>query len=221
VRDAAKVSLMGLERDDLPALRKLVAQRRPLLPSQAVVLKDIVAQIYLSGDTFDTAVNGREGFLGIHQSPVSVGARPPGDEPAPQIVQPGMQVQQFPDFGIDPSQVCGIMVMERMPGFAAARFLQNGDVILGIVERPKLQFHGANDFSFAIRALGAGQKVHFDVLRQGQVLRLEVILGPRPDDAEGGLGPVNPMQQLLERRAKEANDLWESQFAPLLEEGVG
>jgi hypothetical protein len=223
VRDAAKVSLMGLERDDLPALRKLVEQRRPLLPSQAVVLKEIVTQMYLSSDTFDMAVNGRDGFLGIRPAEVSVGTRPADDQVAHQAVQPVPQVQQFPiEFGmVDPTQVCGIMVMDRMPGFAGARVLQNGDVILGIVERPKIQFRGAADFSLAIRALGAGEKVHFDVLRQGQVIRIEVILGPRPDDAENIPGGMNPMQKLLERRAKEVNDLWEAQFAPLLEEGVG
>jgi len=222
-RDAAKVSLMGLGRDDLPALRKLVEQRRPLLPSQAVVLKEIVTQMYLSGDTFDTAVNGQQGFLGIRPAEVSVGTRQPDDQPGQQAVPAVPQVAQFPgEFGvIDPSQVCGIMVMDRMPGFAGARVLQNGDVILGIAERPKIQFRGATDFSLAIRALGAGEKVHFDVLRQGQVIRVEIILGPRPDDAENVAGGMNPMQKLLERRAQEVNDLWEAQFAPLLEEGVG
>jgi hypothetical protein len=222
VRDAAKVSLMGLGRDDLPALRKLVEQRRPLLPSQAVVLKEIVTQIWLSSDTFDVAVNGRDGFLGIRPAEVSVGTRPPDDQPGQQAVPPAPQVMQFPgEFGVDPSQVCGIMVMDRMPGFAGARVLQNGDVILGIAERPKIQFRGAADFSLAVRALGSGEKVHFDVLRQGQVIRVEIILGPRPDDAESVIGGINPMQKLLDRRAKEVDDLWEAQFAPLLEEGVG
>jgi len=226
VRDTAKVNLMGLGRDDLPALRKLVEQRRPLLPSQAVVLKEIVTQIYLSGDTFDTAINGREGFLGIRPAEVSIGTRQPEEQQPGQ--QPGQQAVQlgapFPgEFGmVDASQVCGIMVMDRMPGFAGARVLQNGDVILDIVERPKVQFRGAAEFSLAIRALGAGEKVHFDVLRQGQVIRLEIILGPRPDEAsENVVGGMNPMQKLLDRRAQEVNDLWESQFAPLLEEGLG
>jgi hypothetical protein len=223
VRDAAKVSLMGLGRDDLPALRKLVEQRRPLLPSQAVVLKDIVTQIYLSGDTFDTVVNGRDGFLGIRPAEVSVGIRQtddqPGQPPVPQVL-PNAPFPGAIDM-IDPNQVCGILVMDRMPGFAGARSLQNGDIILGIVERPKTQFRGATDFSLAIRGLGAGEKVHFEVLRQGQIMRIEIILGPRPDDAESVPGGITPMQKLLERRAKEVNDLWEDQFAPLLEEGVG
>jgi hypothetical protein len=222
VREASKVSLMGLGRDDLPALRKLVEQRRPLLPSQAVVLKDIVTQMYLSVDTFDRAVNGREGFLGIRPAEVSVGARQPDDQAGQQ---PAQLVPNAPFPGgfetVDPNQVCGIMVMDRMPGFAGARALQNGDVILGIVERPKIQFRGAIDFSGAIRALGAGETVHFEVLRQGQIIHVEVTLGPRPDDADPVPGGISPIQKLLERRAKEVNDLWESQFAPLLEEGVG
>src|SRR4051812_35062284 len=42
-REQARQSLLSLVRDDLPALQKLVEDSRPLTPSQAAALHDIVA----------------------------------------------------------------------------------------------------------------------------------------------------------------------------------
>ena len=69
--------------------------------------------------------------------------------------------------------------------------------------------------------MGAGTKAHFEILRQGQVIRVEVKLDPRPESAEFAPGLANPMQKLLDDRKKSVDDLWEHEFAPLLEEGVG
>src|SRR5689334_16743687 len=64
VRESARIALMGLDRADLPTLREAVKQSLPLEPSQAIVLRDIVTQAYLSGDPYDKA-QGSQGFLGI------------------------------------------------------------------------------------------------------------------------------------------------------------
>jgi hypothetical protein len=233
VRDAAKVSLMSMGRNDLPALRKLVQERKPLLPSQAVVLKEIVTQMYLSDDAYESA--GHDGFLGIRPAEVTVGARQPdphegqgaagaqGQAPQPVPVAP----PPFPGAGLngwdvpDPNAVYGIAVMERMPGFTGARSLQDGDVILGIVEQPNIRLTNAPEFSLAIRSLGAGTKAHFEVLRQGQVIRVEVKLDPRPEAADFVPGAANSIQKLLDDRKKAVDEVWEREFAPLLEEGVG
>ena len=119
VREAAKVSLMAMGRDDVPGLRKLVEERKPLLPSQAAVLKEIVTQMYLAGDAYETA--GREGFLGIRPAEVTVGVHPPDpQQEAPNVApvpQQHAQVAPVP-FGNgwdlpDPNSVYGIVVMER------------------------------------------------------------------------------------------------------------
>lgn len=72
VREAAQDRLMGLSREDLPALRRVVAELRPLAPSQHAVLKEIVAHVYLAGDVYE---NVRGGFLGIELSVQEVGGQ--------------------------------------------------------------------------------------------------------------------------------------------------
>lgn len=64
VRNEAMVNLMGLRADDLPALRKLVEETRPLAPEQFVALKQIVIHDFLAGEPYDAREGA--GFLGIH-----------------------------------------------------------------------------------------------------------------------------------------------------------
>src|SRR4051812_26161470 len=45
-RAAARIELMGFRRSDLGAIREGVRQNLPLLPSQAVVLREIVTHVY-------------------------------------------------------------------------------------------------------------------------------------------------------------------------------
>ena len=121
----------------------------------------------------------------------------------------------------DPDAVYGVVIVERMPGFCGARMLQDGDVILGLVERPTIQIRGPTEFSLAVRSMGAGQTVTFLILRQGQVIRVPVTLDPRPDAADFVPGAVSPMKDLLDERDKTAREYWEKEFAPLVKEGVG
>ena len=103
-----------------------------------------------------------------------------------------------------------------MPGFAGARSLQDGDVILSMVEHADLQFRVASQFSLVVRSVGAGKTVHFQILRQGQIVRVPVTLDPRPDAAD--FTPT--MTALLNDRKAAADAYWETTFAPLLKEGV-
>lgn len=208
VREAARTGLMGLSPQDLPVLRKWVVDTRPAMPAQAVVLREIVTQVFLSGDTY--ATDGREGFLGVRPGEVNMTIRPPGNA-APNPEQPG----------IDPDAVYGVAILERMPGFCGARSLQDGDIILGIVERPSAQFRNPSEFSTAVRLMGPGQLLHFQVLRQGQVIRIPITLSARPEAAEFIPGGPRTMDQLLEDRERKAKEYWEAEFAPLLKEGIG
>jgi hypothetical protein len=69
--------------------------------------------------------------------------------------------------------------------------------------------------------MGAGQTIHFQVLRQGQVIRVPVTLDARPDETEFVPGGPPPMQRLLDDREQAVREYWEREFAPLLKEGVG
>jgi len=65
VREAARVSLMGLPRKDLPKLEKLVRDSVPLVPSQAVVLREIVIHAFLPGGRSNPP--GAAGFFGVRR----------------------------------------------------------------------------------------------------------------------------------------------------------
>jgi hypothetical protein len=69
VREKAFAWLLGLGRDDLDLLRSVVKASRPLAPSQAAALKDIVQHVYLSGQEYEKAPRG---FLGIIMMRVSL-----------------------------------------------------------------------------------------------------------------------------------------------------
>jgi hypothetical protein len=194
VREAARMKLMGMRRQDLPAFQKLVGDSLPLMPSQAAVLRQIVTHVYLAGDDYQTA--NAEGFLGVKMQETSV--RLP--------VADGLE--QF-------APAVGVVIVERMPGFVGARMLLDGDVVLGIVERPDVRTLGMYEFTMLVKAVPPGQTIHFQVLRQGQVIRVPVAPDPRPFDADG------MMQELLKNRQRNADAYWEKSFGQLVKERVG
>src|SRR4051794_34683812 len=178
---------MGLSPRDLPTLRRIVADNRPVMPAQAVVLREIVTQVLLSGDEYVT--DGREGFLGVRPCEVNMTIRA-----APVPV--GIPNADLP--GADPDSIIGVAIMERMPGFCGARALQDGDIILSIIERPAVQFHNPSEFSQAVRFMGAGQSIHFQIVRQGQVVRVPITLDPLPEAARQIPGGPRNMDMLVE-----------------------
>ena len=194
VREAARLKLMGMRRQELPAFQKLVQDNLPLMPSQAAVLRQIVMQVYLAGETYQTT--NAEGFLGVKMQETSV--RLPAADGSEQL-----------------APAVGVVIVERMPGFVGARMLHDGDVILGVVERPDVRTLGMYEFQMVVKAVSPGTTIHFQVLRQGQVVRVPVAPDPRPFEADG------LMQDLINRRQKKAEDYWESQFRPLVRETVG
>ena len=195
VREAARVKLMGMRRRDLDAFRALVDESRPLMPAQAAVLRHIVMHVYLAGEEY--ATTGTEGFLGVRMQETSV--RLPAADGQDQF-----------------APAVGVVIVERMPGFVGSRMLLDGDVILGVAERPDVRMLGVYEFQMVVKSITPGTTVHFQVLRQGQVQRVPVTLDPRPFDAEAFV-----LQNLIEHRQRRANSYWEESFGKLLNEIVG
>ena len=194
VREQALVSLMGMPRQELPAFERFIERSRPLRPSQAAVLRQIVTQIYLAGEPYET--NGHFGFLGIRMLEANVNQT---------NANPGPDAQPLRT---------GVVVLDRLPGFSGARFLRNGDVVLGIVEHPELRVAGQVEFMEAIRQLGPGKSVHFEVLRDGQVIKVGITLDARPIEADAGT-------TFDDNRRTKAEEYWQRAFAPLLKETTG
>jgi hypothetical protein len=194
VREAARVSLMGLERAALPTLREAVKQSLPLEPSQAVVLRDIVTQVYLAGAEFEKAEGG-QGFLGVS-------------------LPSTMRVEDRGLLALGR----GVAVVSRVPGFCAYRMLQNGDVLLSMtVGEVTVEFNRTDDLMDSVRAVPAGQTITFDVLRQGEIVRVPITLDPRP----AHLDNLDWLREFNNRRADEVETYWSKDFAPLLGEQLG
>jgi hypothetical protein len=188
-REEARTNLMGLTRNDLPRLRALVEQSRPLAASQVAALHEIVIQIYLSGESYPPAFPVT-GFLGL----------------------------SWPQ-GTDPGTRLGVLVQTRFPGFPSFRMLRDGDLILGVLLNPNAPLEvGPNTTTQdlgrlmgAIGAAGANREVVLDVLRQGQEIKVPLQLKPHPL-LEIGADPTD----FFDRRQQKAEEYWRTEFVPLL-----
>ncbi|HEX4794614.1 MAG TPA: hypothetical protein VH370_12515 [Humisphaera sp.] len=108
-----------------------------------------------------------------------------------------------------------VVVDRRMPGFVGERALREGDVILGVVEHPTLEFHKGSELSDAMKPFKAGDVVHLQVLRQGKVQRITARLDPKPAEAEPGTREA--IEAFNASRRARAEQYWQEHFADLLE----
>jgi hypothetical protein len=229
VREAARSTLMGLERRYLDDLHALVEHSRPLRPAQATALRQIVTHVYLSGEVYEP--EARAGFLGVRAQQIAITSaddalatgRPAGNEAGNGAGGGGggggaRAPVAPPAAGDDPATLprVGMVVISRLPGFVAHRVLLDGDVILGIVEQPAVSFVDRYAFTAAIKKMEAGETFHMNILRRGRVLKIELTLDRRPaivnNDVAGEAFD-------RDRRAK-ADAYWRESFAPLLPETV-
>jgi hypothetical protein len=100
----------------------------------------------------------------------------------------------------------GVVVVDRIPGFDVYRRLRAGDVIVKFDDLPDYPLHGSADLSNIVQKFSAGDKLLFDVLRDGRVVSISVLLQAHPDDI-----PQNP-EPWLGRRALKADQYWEKNF---------
>lgn len=194
VRDAARARMMTLSRDDLPALQDLVRRSMPLAPSQAIALRQIVEEVYLADEPYEAAKN--QGFLGI-------------------LMDQGGTIMRDFDHGDQSHVEPGVIVAERIPGFCASRTLLDGDVILGTTN-PRMIFTDSASLQHAVQAMNPGETMHLEVLRNGRIVDVPLVLDPKPLDAT----PATISSFKLQRAAK-FRDYWQSTFGPLLKEDVG
>jgi hypothetical protein len=196
VREQARIDLMGLTRQDLPALRKQIKEQRPLAPSQAAALRDIVMHVYLSGEGY--RADEDHGFLGVSLN----------DGTFPGVL---------PDAPQDPAAPppLGVVVVERLPGLCAFRMLTNGDVIVGLAGHSDMPVRTAADLRTLITQTRAGEMIRLEVFRGGRIITVPVRLSARP----AGVDTFDFMRE-RQRRIELADEFWQREFAPLVDDGV-
>jgi len=200
VREQARIDLMGLTRSDLPALKEYVRAHRPLAPSQAAALREIVTHVYLAGEPYRTDED--HGFLGVSLSDGTLN---------------GLITQQQQAQEADPTSAppLGVTVTDRLPGLCAFRMLANGDVIVGIAEHSETPIRTASDLRGLITQARAGEKVTLEVFRGGRLITVPLVLSPRPD----GVETIDFIRE-RQRRDEVSDEYWQQEFAPLVDDGV-
>jgi hypothetical protein len=193
-RAAARLELMGFRRADLGAIREGVRRNLPLLPSQVIVLREIVTHVYLSGDLYVIDPNAG-GFLGV------------------SLPNPMFHPEEQNLLALDR----GVPIVDRVPGFPAYRFLKNGDILIALtLNGERVEFNDTKELQQAVGSVPAGHTVTFEVLRQGQLLRVPILLSPRPLAVTLSVRDSLKLDEFNGRRAVESNEVWEREFAPLL-----
>ena len=206
-RERAFAALLGLTRADLPSLRSVVEQSRPLAPSQAAALHDVVTHAYLSGETYDA--NPRSGFLGLLQPVVDAVDVPDAAAAAGEDAGVVAELRRART---------GVPIEYRLPGFCAFRELREGDIILGITAPVPRRLRDWNELSITVMTFPAGETVSFEVLREGRVRTVPIRLDARPviPNAIENIWT----NEILPARELMAEEYWATHFLPLVEERV-
>jgi C-terminal processing protease CtpA/Prc len=210
VRQKARVQLMGISREDLAKLRTIVEKSRPLAPSQAAALHDIVEQVFLAGEPYPEFPN-RPGFLGVRF-----------ENPVYMVLQGNGEQQEN----------SGVVVAACIPGFCANQFLQSGDVIVGVNAAAMTPIRTKEDLMQSIGDASAGDEVRLQVLRGGQEVEATIKLNARPLWAPQAARPIvqpappfvgappKTTDDEIRDRERKADEYWDREFAPLLDDGM-
>lgn len=107
-----------------------------------------------------------------------------------------------------PREYVGVVVLDRIRGFPGYRYLQAGDVIIKILDRPNLQIHNYNDFVSAVATFNPGEKLHLLILRYGREIAIAIPLDYKPVD-------INPesISEWVDPREKLAAAYWKAEFS--------
>ena len=106
------------------------------------------------------------------------------------------------------------VVLARIPGFCSFRLLQDGDIIVGVVEQPDEPIDSPRDLIMAVTKVAAGQTLTFEVLRRAELVRIPITLDAKPDFNV----QIPDLNAFENNRAQTAEQVWNTEFAPLLKD---
>lgn len=195
VRDAARVALMGLPREQLDVLHELATKNKPLTASQAAGLREVVVHVFLTGEPY---AQEPMGFMGVrladfHQRTVSVVQPDPGDA-APAMAGP-----------------C-VIIAERKPGFCAYQALQDNDLVLGVIGADVEPIQTLIDLQQRVKQTTPGESITLQVIRNGKPIRVTFPVSGRPAQLQEDPALV----EFTRNRRELAQQYWEKHFGPLL-----
>ncbi|MBV8780905.1 MAG: hypothetical protein JO353_05855 [Phycisphaerae bacterium] len=197
-RDAAEQRLMELSAADLPTLEQTVKGVAPLRPGQGELLREIITQVFLSGESFKS--NPAQGFIGVKMK-VDFDSVHSEDDSNPELP-------------------LGVTVESRLPGFSAYALLRDGDVILTIAAAGLPDGADADhrvrtsmEVASIIRSLPAGRTIDITLLRAGRHAQVSIVLVPHPVDVDD----LSKLERFREDRAQRAEAFWAEHFARFID----
>ncbi|HRK31061.1 MAG TPA: hypothetical protein PLD59_08280 [Tepidisphaeraceae bacterium] len=107
----------------------------------------------------------------------------------------------------------GLAFQGRLIGFPAYAALEEGDILLAVVERPDVDFLGVQPLETVRRGFKPGETIHLRILRDDKVLTIPLTLVASPTWSGRGI----EQQSLREQQAAEH---WERQFEPFFRDAT-
>jgi serine protease Do len=108
-----------------------------------------------------------------------------------QTVTPGLAA------GLGLPRQTGVILADVLPGgSAAAAGLKPGDLVVSVDGKP---MENGRQFHVNLYRRAAGAVVALDVLRGSDPIRVQVLLGERPDALSGLVGTIDPRTNLISR----------------------
>lgn len=158
IREAARINLLGLKPDELPLLHDAATAASPLKPAQAELVREAVTYIRTRAGLMQMPNQG-SAFMGVLLGRSGMIAQGPMDTL--------------------PSE--GVLVVSRLPGLAAARYLQDGDMILGFVfDQQTVWFDSKESLRKYVTDQQIGTPVTMLVRRASRVETITFPLDPCP-----------------------------------------
>ena len=208
VRDAARSKLMGLTRDDLRNLRSAIAGQT-LSTAQVAALREIVLQVFLSTEPY-VGVPGT-GFLGVKNIAVVRLSSIQPDQA--EVAQP-----DDPDVKAATGEK-GIIIPERLIGFAGFRYFDPGDIVLAVETDPPVRMDNVYEFKRMISQHG-DDSLTFRVVRRGTIIHVTLKPNNWPASVQDGPGSERMIEDFRQPREQAAEQYWQENFASQLVDKV-
>jgi S1-C subfamily serine protease len=114
-----------------------------------------------------------------------------------------------------------VVVELRLPGFAASRFLRDGDIILAISTdgAAMVPVHSSRDIMDPVSRLRAGQQVRLQIIRHGRRIEKTLTLDARPRELEQRQAALT-FESFRKMQDQKAEDFWSAHFAAVVGDSI-
>lgn len=194
-RQIARRNLLGLSSTDLPALRQIIATGH-LTPAQLDPLEEIITYVSTRNTLIDERGDTASPFLGVSMAAFPA-LRDDADDNSPEL---------------------GVVVDNRLFGYVAYRYLENGDVITALGRDGDLKpTHTSEELRAVVQTFSPGQTITVSLLRNGTPMTTRFAIDYAPQAAVEKTASPSQLEALIDRVRGDAQTVYDQQFRPLID----